>query len=71
MSEAFLKGLDEGKSLEPKDMFKRCVGICMNQMSAKAGIKKDGEEAVSVILKKLGQLEHFKCLCINMYLLYE
>ena len=54
MSDEFLKRLDEGKSLEPKDMFKRCVGICMNQMSAKAGIKKHGEEAVSAILKEFG-----------------
>ena len=30
--------LDQGEALEPRDMFKRCVGICMNQMSAKAGI---------------------------------
>ena len=41
-------------------MFKRCVGICMNQMSAKAGIKKHGEEAVSAILKEFGKLEHMK-----------
>ena len=32
----------------------------MNQMSAKAGIKKHGEEAVSAILKEFGQLEHMK-----------
>ena len=60
MSDEFLKRLDEEKPLEPKDMFKRCVGICMNQMSAKAGIKKHGEEAVSAILKEFGQLEHMK-----------
>ena len=41
-------------------MFKGCVGICMNQMSAKAGIKRHGEEAVSAILKEFGQLEHTK-----------
>ena len=35
-----LKRLDEEKSLEPKEMFKRCVGICMIQMSAKADINK-------------------------------
>ena len=55
-----MKRLDEEKPLEPKDMFKRCVGICMNQMSAKAGIKKHGEEAVSAILKEFGQSEHMK-----------
>ena len=32
----------------------------MNQMSAKAGIKKHGEEAVTAILKEFGQLEHMK-----------
>ena len=56
MNDEILKRLDEEKVLEPKDMFKRCVGICMNQMSAKAGIKKHGEEAVSAILKEFGQL---------------
>ena len=56
MSGEFLKRLDEERPLEPKDMFKRCVGICMNQMSAKAGIKKHGEEALSAILKEFGQL---------------
>ena len=55
-----MKRQDEEKSLEAKDMFKRCVGICMNQMSAKAGIKKHGEEAVSAMLKEFGQLEHMK-----------
>ena len=55
-----MERLNEGKLLEPKNMFKRCVGICMNQMSAKAGIKKHGEEAVSAILKEFGQLEHMK-----------
>ena len=60
MSGEFIKRLDEEKPLEPKDMFKRCVGICMNQMSGKAGIKKHGEEAVSAILKEFGQLEHMK-----------
>ena len=29
-------------------------------MSAKAGIKKHGKEAVSAILKEFGQLEHMK-----------
>ena len=32
----------------------------MDQMSAKPGIKKHGEEAVSAILKEFGQLEHMK-----------
>ena len=59
-SDRFVERLNEGKLLEPKNMFKRCVGICMNQMSAKAGIKKHGEEAVSAILKEFGQLEHMK-----------
>ena len=39
-----------------KDMFKRCVGICMNQMTAKAGIKKHGEAAITAILEEFGQL---------------
>ena len=52
--------LNQEEAVEPKDMFKRCVGVCMNQMSAKAGIKKHGEEAVTAILKELGQLEHMK-----------
>ena len=39
MNNEILKRLDEEKSLEPKDMFKRCVGICMNQMSAKTGLR--------------------------------
>ena len=56
MSNEFIKRLDEEKPLKPKDMFKRCVGICMNQMSAKTGIKKHGE----TILKEFGQLEHMK-----------
>ena len=60
MSDEFLKRLDEERPLEPKDMFKRCVEIYMNQMSAKAGIKKHGEEVVSAILKEFGQLEHMK-----------
>ena len=60
MNDQILKRLDEEKVLEPKDMFKRCVGICMNQMSAKAGIKKHGEEAVSAISKEFGQLKHMK-----------
>ena len=54
ISDEILKRLDEEKPLEPKDMFKRCVGICMNQMSAKTGIKKHGEEAVSAELKEFG-----------------
>ena len=62
MSDEFIKKLEEKRPIEPKDMFKRCVGICMNQMSAKPGIKKHGEEAVSAILKELGQLEHMKTL---------
>ena len=52
--------IDQGKAMKPRDMFKRCVGICMNQMSAKAGIKKHGKEAVAAILKEFGQLEHMK-----------
>ena len=36
------------------------MGICINQMSAKTGIKKHGEEAVSAIVKEFGQLEHMK-----------
>ena len=54
MNNDILKRLDNEKSLEPKDMFKRCVGICMNQKSAKSGIKKHGEETVSTILKEFG-----------------
>ena len=53
MSDEFIKRLDEEKPLEPKDMFKRCVGICMNQISAKTGVKKHCEEAVSAILRNL------------------
>ena len=60
MNDQILEELNEEKALEPEDMFKRCVGICMNQMSAKAGIKKHGEEAVSAILSEIGQLENMK-----------
>ena len=38
--ESLMTKVDQGKAMEPRDMFKRCVGICMNQMSAKAGIRK-------------------------------
>ena len=60
VNDQILKKLNEEKALEPEDMFKKCVGICMNQMSAKAGIRKHGEEAVSAILKEFGQLENMK-----------
>ena len=39
-----------------KDMFKRCLGICINKMTAKADIKKHGEAAITAILKEFGQL---------------
>ena len=39
-----------------QDMFKRCAGVCMNQMTAKAGIKKHGQTAITAILKDFGQL---------------
>ena len=44
-SDRFVERLNEGKLLEPPNMFKRCVGICMNQMSAKTGIEKHGGQS--------------------------
>ena len=38
-------------------MYKKCVGICMTQMTARAGIKKHGQDAVMAILKEFGQLD--------------
>ena len=46
----------EQDNLEPQDMFKRCVGVCLNQMTAKTGIKKHGQTAITAILKEFGQL---------------
>ena len=31
-----------------QDMFKRYVGVCMNQMTAKAGIKKHRQTAITI-----------------------
>ena len=60
VKENLVAALNGEKAVEPNDMFKTCVGICMNQMSAKAGIRKHGEEAVTAKLKEFGQLEHMK-----------
>ena len=38
-------------------MYKECVGICMTQMTAKAGIRKHGQDAIMAILKEFGQLD--------------
>ena len=49
---------DEQKSnMTRSEIYKECVGICMTQMTARAGIKKHEQDAVMVILKEFGQLE--------------
>ena len=52
VKENLVAKINQEEAVEPRDMFKRCVGVCMNQMSARAGIKKHGEEAVTAILKE-------------------
>jgi hypothetical protein len=39
-----------------KDTFKKLCALCFNQMSAKKGIKKHGQDAINVILKEYKQL---------------
>ena len=38
-------------------LYQYCVGICMHQMTARAGIKKHGELAVQAIFKEFAQIE--------------
>ncbi len=38
-------------------LYQYCVGICMNQMTARAGIKKHGEVAVQAIFAEFAQIE--------------
>jgi hypothetical protein len=53
----FHQFLQVGTEVSEVSMYQYCVGICMNQMTATAGIKKHGEVAVQAIFKEFAQIE--------------
>ena len=58
----FERGLVSAQERKERNLFRRTVGICFNQMSATRGIKLYGEKAIAAMFKEYKQLDDLEVL---------
>ena len=58
----FEKGSQSTHERQQRNLFRRTVGICFNQMTAKRGIKLYGEKAIAAMFKEYKQLDDLEVL---------